>query len=113
MQIWYPLANKPPAECQRCGNCCASAFIALYSVRQGQDHLEIARWLKYHHLNVKWWKFEGEEEAVLRIQIPYTCQQMGFDGRTGQTFCRIYDTRPQICRDHLCVKVRNASSDCL
>ena len=95
-----------PDGCTRCGQCCTCAFIGLHSIRVDDDPQEFARWLAYHRCDVK--GLPTEDGDVLMIRIPMVCKHLAYD-KQGLASCKIYDTRPQICRDHLCDKLRSGA----
>lgn len=58
----------------------------------------MARWYSYHHLDVT----IDEEGGGMAINIPLVCQYLIYDTGSGMAYCKIYETRPQICREYIC-----------
>lgn len=79
------------------------AFIGLHSIVKGQDRQEFGRWLGYHRCSPRWMRTDGGE--VLLVKIPIVCEHLAYDA-AGLARCRIYDSRPRICRDHVCLKLK-------
>lgn len=96
-------------DCTRCGHCCISAHIALYSIKVDDDQQEYGRWLSYHGLGTS--SMDTDDGKVLVVKVPTLCQHLKFNGATGQTSCAIYDTRPQICKEHKCVRLRESEEN--
>lgn len=92
--------------CQRCGTCCLSAFLALANVPIEQDSQELARWLSYHGCEPM--RYPGEKGEVLAVKIPIPCKHLASEPAGGKTGCLIYKTRPNVCREYLCKKARDA-----
>jgi Fe-S-cluster containining protein len=90
--------------CNRCGQCCTSAFIGLHSIRKGEDKQEFAQWLSHHHCDPKWMRTDDGE--ILLVRIPLICKHLGYD-KDGVASCKIYDRRPVICREHKCQKLES------
>lgn len=91
--------------CTRCGQCCTMAFIGLHSVKKGEDRQELARWLAFHNCRMKW--MSTDEGQILLTGIPLICKHLGYN-KDGIAFCKIYENRPVICREHKCLKVQEA-----
>ena len=87
-------------SCKRCGQCCLGAYIALYSIKVDDDKQEFGRWLNYHSVRIG--QMPTDEGDVLLVKISTTCHHLKFNKKTKEAFCAIYETRPQICREHYC-----------
>ena len=93
-------------QCLRCGICCSSAFLALNNVPIDHDEQEIARWLSYHGCEPM--KYPTPEGEVLAVKIPMPCKHLASEPEGGKTGCLIYGNRPNVCREYLCKKARDA-----
>lgn len=88
--------------CRRCGQCCTLIHFCLGGIELAKDSQEFARYVSYHRCEVFGVDLEDGRGEVLGVKIPLTCQHLEFDGNTGLASCAIYETRPQICKDHQC-----------
>ena len=83
-------------ECNRCGKCCKNPIITL-NTPIGKDTQELGRWFSYFGFEP--FKYKG----VLAIRIPGTCGQL--ETKDGIYSCKIYENRPQQCKNAWCEKV--------
>ena len=91
-----PQSDKP--TCQRCGQCCASAYVALSDVLIDNDEREIVRWLQLHNVEVM--KRPSENGDVAAINIPIPCSNL--IKINGTAACSDYENRPEICKSYFC-----------
>ena len=84
-------AMTPETKCSYCtgSKCCTYVTQAIDTPRSKQD-FDYLLW-QVSHRNVRVYKDEGA--WYLLFDSP--CNHLGRDGR-----CGIYETRPQICREH-------------
>lgn len=87
--------------CKRCGQCCTTVNFILGGVESDNDLQEFQRYVAYHRCEVYRVEQEGKPD-VMGVKLPLVCRHLDFDGNTGLCSCAIYETRPKICRDHLC-----------
>ena len=88
-------------SCNRCGKCCINPIIALHNVPIANDKQEMTRWLQGHGINVM--KLYNGKEEVLAVQFNSICQHLEYVD--GKTRCKIYENRPQICKDYMCKQI--------
>lgn len=89
--------------CLRCGGCCVVADITMSEVTatNEKDQKDFAHWLVAHRCDVTFQKRKnGKRYLVLRI--PTTCVHLDHDGEFY--FCKIYKTRPNLCKVFKCLK---------
>lgn len=87
-------------QCERCGKCCDTYSFWLGKNRLADDDkLEIARLIKYHGCE----PVKNEKTGELGIRIPITCEHL--DLQDGKAVCKIYETRPVVCKNYFCKKV--------
>ncbi len=98
------LQNDNP--CLRCGTCCSSAFFALMNVSIEDDAQELARWMSYFGCEPM--KYPTSEGEVLAVKIPMPCKHLAREPESGKMGCLIYENRPNVCREYLCKKARDA-----
>ena len=79
-----------------------TAFFALHNVPI-EDKEEIGKWLNYHRCEVL--PYPTEHGDVLGVKIPLVCIYLDYDPSQGY-FCKIYDSRPEVCRKYFCKKAR-------
>ena len=96
------MKDKYKLKCLRCGQCCTSASLMLYNVPADQDRMELGKWLENHHCRIETVDTPGG--PVLGVRIPIICRHLVYD-HDGIATCKIYDTRPQICREHRCQRI--------
>ena len=87
--------------CQRCGRCCYSAVLCLNIPIE--DEKEIGRWLSYHRCDPLVMKSK-DGKSVLGVRIPLVCSQLEY--KDGKFNCKIYEQRPEICKEYECSKGR-------
>lgn len=76
-------------DCRRCGRCCR---IVLFPLPKG-DRVDITKWLDAHqHMHV----------VGNYVVIDSKCKHLGFKG--GQHYCKIWDTRPTVCKEGTCLR---------
>jgi len=88
--------------CNRCGLCCRSTFFALKDVPVDKDTREIGRWASYHGVDVMKYPIDGIE--YLAVSLPGVCKNL--IEVDGVCICGIYDTRPNVCKEYFCKKVK-------
>ncbi len=77
--------------CQTCGaTCCRYVGIALAPPRDVDDH-DLIRW----YLSHKKVSVYVDKDGAWWVQVGTDCRHIGRDGG-----CRIYESRPQLCRDY-------------
>jgi uncharacterized protein len=77
--------------CKQCdGECCKYVTVSFAEPEDKEDWDEIKWWLM--HKNVKVYK-DTEGDWIVEFSTP--CKNLGEDNK-----CQIYETRPQVCRDH-------------
>jgi len=89
-------------ECLRCARCCVDVPLTFIYTDTSVKKIE---WLKYHHCETKILEKDGKK--LLQVIIPLTCMHLGYDDKGYK--CKIYETRPKICREFTCFEVVNAS----
>jgi Fe-S-cluster containining protein len=67
-------------ECKQCGECCR--YFAIKRVMKTKHVVE--------YMEARGYKFDGTT-----MLIPSVCPQLTEEGK-----CKIYETRPQVCRDY-------------
>ncbi|MFC1567030.1 YkgJ family cysteine cluster protein [bacterium] len=78
-------------DCKNCeGECCSYVTIQIDEPEDQSDY-ETLRWYLLHE-NVHVFK---DEERDWYVEVKSKCKALGKDNQ-----CRIYDKRPEICRDH-------------
>jgi len=87
-------------KCQRCGQCCMSAFMAMDNRPIGEDEKEIAKYIKLHHCEPM--RYQTPKGDVLAIKIPLVCAWLEFDEDKQCYRCKDYEHRPQVCREYFC-----------
>jgi len=86
-------------KCIRCGKCCNTVILALHNTPLSNDKQELGRWVQYHGLQPV--KIFNGKENVLAVKIQSKCEHL--ETKDGLFYnCKIYDKRPQICKDHWC-----------
>ena len=107
-EILYPTLM----ECKRCGQCCIEVPISVGILKdtankvkmldgdnsQSAEMKDRTDWFSYHHCNSRTYP-----DGSVMVIIPLTC--MHLDCTTGETSCKIYDTRPELCKRHRCTKM--------
>lgn len=93
--------------CKRCGQCCMFACVIMEGLKVAEDKMELGRWFEEHHCKVI--PVQRDEGTVLGLRIPLICRNLEIDTSSGTAHCMIYETRPQICRDHICEAARGGS----
>jgi len=86
-------------KCNRCGKCCHTVILALHHTPISNDKQELGRWLQYHGLQPM--KIYNGKEDVLAVKIPSKCEHLETKDNLFYS-CKIYEKRPQICKDHWC-----------
>ena len=80
--------------CKRCGHCC---LYAKFTLPVAPDiSRDMARWYQMHGCACV------IKDDYIRVMIPYICQNLAFDPESNMSICKIYEDRPQICKDYLC-----------
>jgi Fe-S-cluster containining protein len=87
------------SECVRCGQCCTYAYIWLGHIEVDNDPNDFGKWLSYHHCDIKRMQTEGQPDT-LGVRVPLVCKFL--DHNAGIATCRIYEKRPNICREYVC-----------
>lgn|SRR4030042_4231629 len=95
--------NEIVLECERCGKCCKSTFLALGNIPIDGDTKEIGKWLLYH--NIEPMKYKIGDQEVLAANIPLSCKYLDMDA--DKCICKIYNDRPVVCKEYFCQKVIN------
>ena len=85
--------------CNHCGKCCHTVILALHHTPIANDKQELGRWLSYHGCTPL--KIFNGKEDVLAVKIPSKCEHLK-KLWNGKYTCKIYENRPQICKDHWC-----------
>jgi len=62
------------------------------------DPKEIKRLIEYHNC-----KALKNKQGEMGIKIPISCIHLGFND--GKAYCKIYETRPVVCKEYYCEKV--------
>jgi len=83
--------------CQRCGNCCIKASFLWNS--DDTEKEDIANWFFYHRCDVT-----KNQNGGFNISVPLVC--VNLENTDGVYSCKIYDTRPSICKKFLCKKAK-------
>ncbi len=86
-------------DCNRCGKCCINPILALHNIPIDKDINELGRWLSYHGCSP--FKFNNGKEEVLAIRLKSKCEHLETKDGIFYT-CKIYKTRPQVCKDYFC-----------
>jgi len=81
--------------CNRCGKCCNTVILALHHVPIAKDTQELNKWLLCHGYETT--KIFNGKEDVLALKLDKKCSFLNKDNN-----CKIYDSRPQICKDFWC-----------
>jgi Fe-S-cluster containining protein len=91
-----------PSLCTRCGKCCLNdGYMSTLSF----DRTDVARWRKQGRTDILqyvWSIFPGVHDAWIKPDGS-DCTRCPFvrkDAGAATYKCRIYDTRPQVCRDY-------------
>ena len=79
-------------QCNRCGKCCKHAYFDLHII--DGDPQGLLPWLTYHGCEV----LKSGKKFMLKTLIP--C--VNWEIKDGIGNCRIYENRPQMCKDHWC-----------
>jgi len=79
-------SEKKNLSCSRCGICCE--IVRVYQPLNDDQVI----WWKNHGISPKW-----KTENFYAIDIPLKCRQLD-----GKNHCRIYDKRPDACKDFDC-----------
>lgn len=91
-------------ECERCGSCCDTYSFIMHNRFPDNDPTEIARLIKYHGCEpLRCPNPDGED--FMGIRIPLTCEHL--EMVDGKAICKIYETRPVVCQDYFCKKVKD------
>ena len=91
-------------ECDRCGYCCSTLFFFLPNEGM-EDKKELGKLFSHHHCDVM--EYPTPEGKRLGIRIPLACKYLGFDKEKGVYACTIYETRPVVCKDYFCKRVKD------
>ena len=84
--------------CERCGKCCNTYSFWMTNRSFDNDPDEIKRLATYHGLEL----MKHRETGELGLKIPMTCKHLGW--KDGKSFCKIYKTRPVVCKKYFCGK---------
>ena len=92
--------------CTQCGNCCIQCDIRWEEITDTNKSviMDRLRWLQLHRCDTQIMSFENGQKFGL-LRIPLTCSALDM-GKDGKFFCKIYDTRPQLCKDFLCPRAK-------
>lgn len=89
-------------KCLRCGRCCLWATFSLKG-EADNDRQEIKRWLEGHHcVSVLYPEKDGK--MTMGVRIPLICQYLKC--KDGVYSCKIYETRPVICKEYFCQRAK-------
>jgi len=80
----------PAPECLACGACCFSTLCTYVTV-SGADHARFGDDVD------EWVSFDGVR-AYMRMEDGH-CAALSVNGESGVLSCRVYEVRPQVCRD--------------
>ena len=87
-------------ECFRCGNCCTHPYIVFDEVDLDKgDPRELIRYYSFHKCEPS--QIYKNGKRLLAIRIPIPCQHYDSEEKS----CRIYETRPVICKEHFCNRI--------
>jgi uncharacterized protein len=88
---------EPPDDCRRCAACCFSES-ARHARVTGDDHARmgdaadrLVDWIG----NLAFMRLEAVNGSAL-----HKCAALAIDPELGTFACSIYETRPEVCRDH-------------
>lgn len=98
--LWRMIQKKEKFRCRNCGYCCT----LLVLLSEG----EIDRIKKLGYEENEFVGTDGRGRKRLRMKS-YYCYFMGL--HKGESFCRIYEARPKICRDFPFFK--NHTAECM
>lgn len=90
--------KKEEGECRRCGRCCQSMvfWIDRANSADGWDHLE---WARLHTPEEIVFEYDEHGNRWWGIELPIPCRELEQDS-DGLYRCRIYERRPQMCREY-------------
>lgn len=92
--------NVNKTICKRCGKCCLNpCILALHHVPFDKDNQELGKWLSYHGYQP--FKIYNGKEDVLGVKLSGKCEHLETKDNLVYS-CKIYENRPQICKDHWC-----------
>jgi Fe-S-cluster containining protein len=92
-----------PSLCTRCSKCCLNdSYMCTLSI----DRTDIARWRKQRRADILQhvWSITPTEHDAWVKPDGSECTRCPFvrkDAGAATYKCRIYDTRPQVCRDYI------------
>lgn len=87
-------AKRKSELCLQCGKCCMS--MTFYGGKVDDEALDEIRWLELHGLKIDY--VEEPNGTEYYFTIPKRCDAL--QELDGKFVCRIYETRPQMCRDY-------------
>lgn len=90
-----------PRECTRCGKCCTNPSFQGNLSATIED---IERWVQEGRLDILAWCDTILGDLWVRQDDDYEATRCPFvrkDRGKNTYHCRIYDTRPQVCRDYV------------
>lgn len=77
-------------KCQKCGECCIRFNFTVPLTKE-----ELKELVQAHY---------GDKAEELRVFLDHKCVQLNDDNT-----CKIYETRPKICKEFWCEKAQNAA----
>jgi len=80
--------------CQQCGKCCMT--MTFDGGRVTEEERDTIRWMELHGLKIDYFHRGGR--LYYAFTVPMRCQEL--EEKDGRFRCRIYQTRPQMCRDY-------------
>lgn len=86
--------------CIKCNECCKWMTFTLDIKRSTEDVPEVGKFIEYYQrrgCRVKWHKIDDVSGQII-VMIPYMCAELKITAVGGM--CRIYDKRPQLCREY-------------
>jgi Fe-S-cluster containining protein len=90
--------NELEPKCEQCGLCCQGYTFWLTNRSFDNDELGIKKLMEYHGLTPL-----RNAKGQIGVHIPGDCVHI--DKSNGKFRCKIYETRPVVCREYFCEKV--------
>jgi Fe-S-cluster containining protein len=92
-------------ECTRCGNCCCH-MKDVYRIIEGRGNYTF---VVHNHYTGDVTEVRVDPDKIALFEdtssiegLPDACRFLRFDTETGKSWCTVYQTRPDICREYCC-----------
>lgn len=86
-----PARQKKSNPCGSCKAECCQYFAVFVSEPEDLDEYDAVKWYLHHKKVVVY--IDKEEDWYVHVEVP--CKQLDRKGR-----CKIYESRPMVCRDY-------------